>query len=131
MQQWEQGNLDLDADIREYLPEGFLKKLQYKDEKVTMKNLMSHNAGFQESFYENQMCDESDLYDSLENAVKACECYQAYHVGEYTAYSNYGTALASYIVARVSGQDYAEYVRENIFKPLGMEHTSIDPHMNE
>ena len=131
MQQWEQGNLDLDADIREYLPEGFLKKLQYKDEKVTMKNLMSHNAGFQESFYENQMCDESDLYDSLENAVKACECYQAYHVGEYTAYSNYGTALAAYIVERVSGQDYAEYVRENIFKPLGMEHTTIDPHMND
>ena len=50
MQQWERGNIDLDADIREYLPERFLAKLQYEDEKITMKNLMSHNAGFQESF---------------------------------------------------------------------------------
>lgn len=46
MQQCERGNIDLDTDIRAYLPEGFLTKLQYEDEKITMKNLMSHNAGF-------------------------------------------------------------------------------------
>lgn len=74
MQQWERGNLDLDADIREYLPEGFLTKLQYEDEKITMKNLMSHNAGFQESFYEKQDgCEEDELFPNLEAAVKACE----------------------------------------------------------
>ena len=129
MQQCERGNIDLDTDIRAYLPEGFLTKLQYEDEKITMKNLMSHNAGFQESFYEKQDgCREDELYDSLEEAVKACECYQAYHVGEFTAYSNWGTALAAYIVECVSGQTYADYVEKNIFKPLGMEHTSIDPH---
>ena len=132
MQQWERGNIDLDTDIREYLPKGFLTKLQYEDEKITMKNLMSHNAGFQESFYEKQDgCREDELYDSLEEAVKACECYQAYHVGEFTVYSNWGTALAAYIVERVSGETYTDYVRENIFKPLGMDHTSIDPHMND
>ena len=94
MQQCERGNIDLDTDIRAYLPEGFLTKLQYEDEKITMKNLMSHNAGFQESFYEKQDgCREDELYDTLEEAVKACECYQAYHVGEFTAYSNWGTAF--------------------------------------
>lgn len=127
MQQWERGNLDLDADIRTYLPEGFLTKLQYPDEKITMLNLMNHNAGFQESFYENQLAGPDDLYGSLEEAVRSCECYQAYHVGEYTAYSNWGTALAAYIVERTSGMDYVTYVNENIFAPLGMEHTSIHP----
>ena len=117
----------LDTDIREYLPEGFLTKLQYEDEKITMMNLMNHNAGFQESFYENQSCDKEEIYNNLEEALRACECYQAYHVGEYTAYSNYGAALAAFIVERVSGQDYRDYVRDNIFKPLNMEHTSIDP----
>ena len=132
MQQWERGNLDLDADIREYLPEGFLTKLQYEDEKITMKNLMSHNAGFQESFYEKQDgCEEDELFPNLEAAVKVCECYQAYHVGEFTAYSNWGTALAAYIVECVSGETYADYVQKYIFKPLGMEHTSIDPHMSD
>lgn len=131
MQQVERGNIDLNADIREYLPKGFLTKLQYEDEKITMINLMNHNAGFQESFYENQECEKEELYDSLEEALKACECYQAYHVGEYTAYSNYGASLAAFIVECVSGIEYMEYVRENIFAPLGMEHTSIDPLMND
>ncbi len=131
MQLKEQGKLDLEADIRTYLPEGFLSKLRYEDETITMLNLMSHNAGFQESMYENQLATEYQLFASLEEAVKACECYQAYHVGERTAYSNWGTALAALIVERVSGMDYVEYVHRNIFQPLGMEHTSIGMHMED
>lgn len=52
-------------------------------------------------------------------------------MGEFTAYSNWSTALAAYIVERVSGETYDDYVRENIFEPLGMEQTSMDPHMND
>ena len=131
MQMWEQGKIDFDADIREYLPSGFLTKLQYPEEKITMLNLMAHNAGFQESFYENQKASPDELFDTLEEALRFCECYQAFHVAEYTAYSNFGTALAAYIVERVSGMDYVTYVHENILKPLGMEHTSIDPRMED
>ena len=131
MQLMEQGKLDLETDLREYLPKGFLTKLQYEDETITMLNLMNHDAGFQESMYENQLATEDELYDSLEEAVKACECYQAYHVGEHTAYSNWGTALAAFIVERVSGMSYVDYVNENIFKPLGMENTSIGMHMED
>lgn len=131
MQQWERGNIDLDTDIREYLPNGFLTKLQYPDEKITMLNLMNHNAGFQESFYENQQASPDNVYDTLEEAVKVCECYQSYHVGEYTAYSNWGTALAAYIVEQTSDTDYVTYVHENIFEPLEMEHTCIDPKMRD
>ncbi len=131
MQLKEQGKLDFETDIREYLPEGFLTKLQYEDETITMLNLMNHDAGFQESMYENQIATEDELYGSLEEAVKACECYQAYHVGEHTAYSNWGTALAAFIVERASGMSYVDYVNENIFKSLGMEHTSIGMHMED
>ena len=127
MQQWERGNIDFEEDIRTYLPDGFLKKLQYPEEKITMLDLMNHKAGFQESFFENQEAAPDDVYDSLEDAVRACECYQAYHVGEYTAYSNWGNALAAYIVERTSGLDYVTYVNQNIFAPLGMKHSSIDP----
>lgn len=131
MQLWEQGKIDLKTDIREYLPDGFLTKLQYENETITMENLMSHNAGWQESFYENQAAKEEELDESLEVALRRCEPYQAYHVGEYTAYSNWGTALAAYIVECVSGENYVDYVHEHIFKPLGMEHTCLDPHRND
>ena len=127
MQQYEKGNIDLNEDIRTYLPDKFLTKLQYPEEKITMLDLMSHRAGFQDSFYENQEAGPDELFSSLEEAVKKCECFQAFHVGEYTAYSNWSTALAAYIVERTSGRDYVSYVNENIFIPLDMEHTSADP----
>lgn len=127
MQQYEKGNIDLNEDIRTYLPDKFLTKLQYPEEKITMLDLMSHRAGFQDSFYENQEAGPDELFSSLEEAVKKCECFQAFHVGEYTAYSNWSTALAAYIVERTSGRDYVSYVNENIFIPLNMEHTSADP----
>jgi hypothetical protein len=44
--------------------------------------------------------------------------------GEVAAYSSYGTALAGYIVARVSGEPYDRYVQEHILNPLGMAHTT-------
>lgn len=126
MQQYERGNIDLNADIRTYLPEGFLTKLQYPEEKITMLDLMNHKAGFQESFYEDQGAKPGELFSSLEEAVRKCECYQAFHVGEYTAYSNWSNALAAYIVERTSGKDYVTYVNENIFAPCSMKHTSAD-----
>ncbi|MEE1102492.1 MAG: serine hydrolase domain-containing protein [Agathobacter sp.] len=44
MQQCERGNIDLDTDIRAYLPEGFLTKLQYEDEKITMVQVLGHGG---------------------------------------------------------------------------------------
>lgn len=123
MQLYEDGLIDLEADIQTYLPDGFLTKLQY-DEPITMLNLMNHNAGWQEIVYSDSVTDKSDMVD-LETALKNLEPYQAYKPNEHTAYSNWGTGLASLIVEKVSGEEFADYVHENIFEPLGMEHTSI------
>lgn len=123
MQLWEQGRIDLNEDIRTYLPEGFLTKLS-SDEPITMLHMMNHTAGWQETVYDVEVADESDIV-SLEQALRNTEPYQAYAPGELTAYSNWGTALAAYIVECITGQDYVDYVHENILEPLGMEHTSV------
>ncbi len=123
MQLYEQGKLDLDADIRTYLPEGFLKRLKY-DEPITMMNLMNHNAGWEETTLPIEVSDEKGIL-SLEEALRKLEPAQTFRPGEITAYSNWGTALAGYIVERISGMDYAEYVRENILIPLRMEQTAV------
>lgn len=123
MQLWEQGKIDLDADIRTYLPEGFLRYLSY-DEPVTMTHLMNHCGGWCETTYSIQTDSESDI-PTLEEAVSSTEPAQIYRPGEVTIYSNWGAALAAYIVERVSGTDYTEYVHKNILEPLGMEHTAV------
>lgn len=125
MQLWEQGLLDLDRDVREYLPEGFFQHLSY-DEPITMMNLMNHNAGWQETTRPIWKTDESAILP-LREELQAIEPAQIHRPGEIAAYSNYGAAVAGYVVECVSGVDYCEYVHKNIFEPLGMEHTALDP----
>ncbi len=125
MQLYEQGKIDLDEDVRNYLPDGFLSNLSY-DEPVTMTHLMNHTAGFQETTWDVEVLDKKDII-SLRDALLATAPPQIYKVGTTVSYSNWGAALAAYIVECVSGMDYAEYVRQNIFEPLGMSHTSILP----
>ena len=125
MQLYEQGRIDLNADIRTYLPEGFLKNLKY-DDPVTMLNLMNHNAGWGEGTWSIQTADPEEIV-SLGDALSQSEPPQIYRPGEVCSYSNWGAALAGYIVECITGQSFADYVHENIFEPLGMEHTSILP----
>lgn len=130
MQLYEQGKLDLDTDIREYLPVDFLTKIEF-NEPITMLDLMNHKGGWQESVFENQMADEDDLFDSLEEALRYTEPMQTYEPGTVTAYSNWGTTLAAFIVQEISNMDYTEYVHENILEPLSMEHTAVSAHYDD
>lgn len=129
MQLWERGEIDLEKDIREYLPENFLRKLKY-DDPITMLNLMNHNAGWSENVWAFQTDDEERI-ESLGEVLQRTEPVQVYRPGEVSSYSNYGAALAGYIVECITGQSFHEYVHENIFEPLGMEHTSLLPAHND
>lgn len=124
MQLYEKGKLDLNVDIKNYLPENFLKNLSY-DKPITMIDLMNHKAGFQDTYF-IQTTDASEI-TTLEDALSIRSPKQVYEPGEHTAYSNWSAALAALIVQRVSGMDYVEYVHKNILKPLSMDHTSIGP----
>lgn len=125
MQLYEQGKLDLNEDIRKYLPKGFLNNLSY-DEPITMTDLMNHSAGFQETTAEIESENISDLMP-LDKALSSTAPAQVVHPGETVSYSNWGAALGGYVVSCVSGMDYADYVNQNIFDKLGMEHTYMRP----
>lgn len=124
MQLYEAGKIDLKVDIKNYLPDGFLKNVTF-DKPITMLDLMNHQAGFQDTYF-IQTKDASDMV-SLEEALRTRQPRQVYSPGDYTTYSNWGAALAAFIVQRVSGMDYVDYVHKNIFQPLDMKHSSISP----
>lgn len=125
MQLVEQGKLDLDEDIRTYLPEGFLTKLQY-DKPITMMNLMHHNAGWEDR-YIDLFYRSPDQLTSLEETLLLFEPAQINEPGRVVGYSNYGVALAGFIVEKIAGQPFYTYVNENIFAVLNMEDTAIHP----
>ena len=121
MQLVEQGKLDLDADVNSYLdfqiPATF-------PEPITLKNLLTHTPGFEESnigifvYKPEQM---TSLGDFIKSRIPA----RVFPPGKVAAYSNYGAALAGYIVERVSGMPLTDYMEKNIFRPLGMDHTTL------
>lgn len=125
MQLWEQERIDLETDVSEYLPDGFFTRLKY-DAPITMLNLMNHNAGWQETVLQVCAADAGSVLP-LGAALKASEPAQIYEPGTVCAYSNWGAALAGYIVEQISGQPFYAYVQDNIFAPLGMTHTALAP----
>lgn len=125
MQLYEEGRIDLDRDVREYLPEGFFSNLKY-DDPITMLNLMNHNAGWQETTKAIEVRNEQDV-KPLGDALKDIEPAQVFRPGDVCAYSNYGAAVAGYVVECITGEDFCDYVHKNIFDVLGMEHTSLNP----
>jgi CubicO group peptidase (beta-lactamase class C family) len=117
MQLYEQGKLDLDADINTYLDT--FKIPDTYPEPITIKHLMTHTPGFEEMIDDMVVRDSEDLW-TLEKYVSTNIPARILPPGKLTAYSNYGTALAGYIVQKVSGMSFEEFVEQNIFEPLGM-----------
>ncbi|WP_427156694.1 serine hydrolase domain-containing protein [Streptococcus sanguinis] len=126
MQLWEEGKIDLEEDIRTYLPEGFLKNLRY-DKPITMIDLMNHQAGFSESIQGYK--EETGL--TIEESLATNQPTQSYEPGTMTSYSNFSASLASYIVERISGQDFSTYVHEHIFQPLEMNDTAMSSDLKD
>jgi CubicO group peptidase (beta-lactamase class C family) len=120
MQLHEQGKLDLDTDINKYLdfkiPEAFGKP-------ITLKHILTHTPGFEEQikdlFTTNQ--EGPNLGEYVKNHIPR----RIFAPGTTPAYSNYGTAVAGYIVERISGQPFSEYIEEHIFKPLEMNNSTF------
>lgn len=129
MQLVESNKLNLQTDIREYLPDHFLKRLTY-DEPITLLHLMNHTAGFEEYMFDMAYTSPEQVLTLEEGLLKA-EPAQIYPPGQTVAYSNYGNSLAAYIVERVSGQSYADYVNEHILIPLQMNHSVIRSVLND
>lgn len=125
MQLVEQGKLDLNADIKTYLPEDFTSKLTF-EKPITMNQIMSHTAGF-EDYHFDLIMPSPERIDSLEEVLLSHQPKQIYEPGSTIAYSNYATALAGYVIEQIVGKSFSDYEMEHIFLPLSMSTTSGDP----
>jgi len=128
MQLVEQGLLDLDADIATYLDFELPRTLEHHPFRgdpgpITLAHLLTHSAGFEDA-RGGYSLDAADV-PSLADAVRERMPKRIFRPGEAVAYSNYGAALAGYIVERVSGRPFASYVEEHVFAPLSMNRSTF------
>ncbi len=121
MQLAEQGKLSLDEDINTYLDFSIPATFP---EPITIKHLLTHTPGFEDVSNGLFKINPENMV-SLETYLKQYLPQRVYPPGKIGAYSNYGTALAGYIVERVVGQPFYEYAEEHIFAPLGMTHATF------
>ncbi|MGH6909480.1 MAG: serine hydrolase domain-containing protein, partial [Phenylobacterium sp.] len=120
MQLVEQGKLDLDADVNKYID---FKIPPYHGRPVTLRDIMTHTAGF-DDVVKGGFRSSGDV-PPLGAVVKRMLPKRIYEPGATPAYSNYATALAGYVVERVSGEPYDTYVERHVLQPLGMTHSSF------
>jgi CubicO group peptidase (beta-lactamase class C family) len=121
MQQVELGKIDLDKDVNAYLD---FKIPAYQGKPITMRNIMTHTAGFEESV-RHLISSDPKAVMTLKKQMPLALPERVFAPGTTPAYSNYATALAGYIVERVSGEDFDSYVENHVFKPLGMTHATF------
>ena len=121
MQLVEQGKLDLDHDVNDYLD---FKIPARSDGPITLRNIMTHTPGFEEQIKALIVSDPKQLVP-LQVYAREKTPVRIFKAGSTPAYSNYATALAGYIVERVSGQSFDDYLDAHLFKPLEMSHATF------
>ncbi len=121
MQLVEKGEVDLDEDVNAYIdfeiPATF-------PEPITPKHLLTHSAGFEDR-YRGLFGDGIEDLGPLGEILAANIPARVFPPGQESAYSNYGAALAGYIIERVSGIPFQQYVEEKIYSPLEMNYSTF------
>ncbi|GAA1679832.1 hypothetical protein GCM10009830_28600 [Glycomyces endophyticus] len=121
MQLVEQGLVDLDADVSEYLDFDIPREF---DEDLTLRHLLTHTGGFEERVSGLIAFEGTGAH--LREALATDPPEQVFRPGTTPSYSNYGNALAGYIVERVAGVPFEEYIAVELLQPLGMDSSSFE-----
>ena len=119
MQLVEQGKLDLDADVSRYLDFALRGAGP-----ITLRNLMTHTTGFEETARDIIVTDPKK-FSRLREFLVQNQPNRLFAPGTVPEYSNYAVGLGSYIVQRVSGERFEDYVAAHVFAPLGMTHSTF------
>jgi len=121
MQQVEQGHLELDKEVNEYLRQ-FRIPSAYP-QPVTLARLLTHTAGFDDrniGYVARDAADVLPMQDYLRLALPP----RVMPPGQYISYSNHGYGLAGHLVELASGEEFRQHVQRNILDVLGMAHST-------
>ncbi len=129
MQLVEQGKLDLNAPVADYIHQ-FEIPNEF-NQPLTLTHILTHSPGFEDGALGYLFADNPEDLVPLADSLAAHVPNQIWAPGTYSAYSNFSTALAGLAVANVSGLSFEEYIAKNILEPLGMAHATFEEPLPE
>jgi CubicO group peptidase (beta-lactamase class C family) len=120
MQLWEQGKLDLDADIRTYIPQWPEKRWP-----ITVRHLLTHTSGIRH--YRGNEFQSATHYDDLVGPLDIFKDDELlFEPGEKFSYSTYAFNLVANIVENVGGLPIEAYMRKHVYAPAWMNSTGLE-----
>lgn len=117
----DEGKLSLDDPVSKYLPE-----VPSSWSKVTLRLMLNHQAGIaQYTTPQRQLLDLSHDYSDAELIALAISQPLDFEPGTDVSYSDVGYVLLGFVINRVAGEFYGDFLQRRIFKPLGMNRTRV------
>jgi serine beta-lactamase-like protein LACTB len=124
MQLVEQGKVNLDTDLRQYVPE-----FPQKEHVFTVRQVLAHLSGIRH--YKPSEPENREEYANTLEALKRFQDDPILHKpGEKYTYSTYAYTLLARLVENVSGMTFPDYLRRHVFEPIGMLTTGIEDQIN-
>lgn len=115
----DEGKLKLDDPVYLYIPEMKGQKMTKDAPEITIRHLLTHSAGFPEDnpWGDRQLADtDAELIAMIKKGISFSNA-----PGIAYEYSNMGFAMQGYIIKKVTGMPYSDYIEKYIWKPLGMQ----------
>jgi len=119
----ERGLIDLDNPINDNLGEVKLQARVGDAAEATVRRVANHTAGLPlhgQHFYDGEPYQPPSINETIRRYG-----YLVTAPGERWQYANLGYGILGHIISTVSGQEYADFMQEMVFAPLGMDHTSV------
>ncbi|NNJ32852.1 serine hydrolase domain-containing protein [Lacrimispora defluvii] len=120
----EEGRLNLDDPVEKYIKDWKLPASVYSPDDVTVRRLLCHTAGLPLGDVFALYAPDEPAPSLKESLTRSATLFQA--PGKGFSYSNVGYNLLELLIEEVTGRDFAEYMKNEILSPLGMNHSSFE-----
>ncbi|MCP5098634.1 MAG: serine hydrolase [Chloroflexi bacterium] len=120
----EEGLVDLDSPITDYLPEFSIQSRFPDSDPITVRAVLAHHAGLpRNGCYAVNWYGERDIMDEF--AASLSNCHMTFPVGYRYKYTNIGSNILGTIIQRVRGKPFPYYMEDNLLTPIGMENSAF------
>jgi CubicO group peptidase (beta-lactamase class C family) len=123
MQLVEQGKINLDSGLKEYIPEFSMKAHFADDAPIKIRHLMNHHSGMPTDYYKGMLSSDPKAVSAMPGILK--DEYLAFEPDTVFLYSNPGMDMLGLVLERVSGREYTLMMRDMLLEPLGMKNSSF------
>jgi len=120
----EQGKIDPNIDIKNYVPGFSIKSLYDGETLITVNHLLAHTSGLMIDYYVHLTGEKK--YSNADFLSQLRKEYLCFKPGSACKYSNIGYRLLGLIIEQVTGEQFESYIEKEVFKPLGLNHSSFD-----